>query len=62
MQSEDIYNLNLPIIHEGEEPLPLGPPTYEAQMAHARFLIRNAASDFWEKRLARMNPEPFRLD
>lgn len=53
----DIYDLDLPVVREGEEPLPLGEPSYELMLAHARFLIDSGQDSH---RLP--NPEPFVLD
>ncbi len=62
MNSDSVYDLNLPLVREGEEPLPLDSPTEEAQFAHARFLASGKSAEFWEERRARMNPKPFRFD
>lgn len=56
---DDMFDLNLPEIKEGEEPLPSPKPGWEEQFAHAEFLLSCQSPDFHEKRLTRMNPEPF---
>ncbi len=56
-----MFDLALPVVREDEEPLPTPEPTYAAQMRHARFLLRAQAADFYDRRLAAMNPAPFRL-
>lgn len=57
----DLHDLNLPEVLPGEEPLPSPPATPEALFAHARLLLKNLPPDFWEKRQADKNPEPFVL-
>ena len=59
--SHEIFDLNLPIVHPGEEPLPSPQPSYDMQMQHARFLLRAQPRDFYARRLAAMNPARFRL-
>jgi hypothetical protein len=56
-----LFELNLPQIAPGEEPLPAPTPSWEEQFAHAEFLLSCQPSGFHEQRLARMNPEPFVL-
>ncbi len=56
-----MFDLALPVVREGEEPLPAPEPTYAAQMRHARFLLRAQPPDFYDRRLAAMNPQPFQL-
>lgn len=60
--SERIFDLNLPEVEPGNEPLPHPEPSYELQWRHARFLIKSQPTDFWDRRLELMNPEPFVLD
>ena len=57
--SNEIFDLNLPIVHPGEEPLPSPQPSYDMQMQHARFLLRAQPRDFYAHRLVAMNSEPF---
>jgi hypothetical protein len=57
--SNDLFDLNLPEIGPGDEPLPAPAPGWKEQFAHAEFLLSCQPPDFHEKRLARMNPEPF---
>ena len=57
-----ILDLNLPAVRPGQEPLTHPEPSYELQMSHARFLIASQGEGFWDRRLERMNPEPFVLD
>ena len=57
----EIFELNLPVVQPGEEPLPTPRPSYEAQMRHAQFLLRAQPAGFHARRLAAMNPEPFHL-
>ncbi len=59
--SSGLFDLNLPEVGVGEGPLPNPAPTFAAQMEHAMFLLSIREPDFYEKRLARMNPKPFRL-
>jgi len=59
--SSGLFDLKLPEVGVGEGPLPNPAPTFAAQMEHAMFLLSIREPDFYEKRLARMNPEPFRL-
>jgi len=53
------YDLDLPLVREGEEPRPLDEPSYELMQAHARFLLRSAAKNNVR---SHPNPEPFVLD
>ena len=57
--STNLFDLDLPVVREGEGPLPLGEPSYELMREHAWFLLRagglNAAP-------SRPNPEPFVLE
>lgn len=55
--SKDLFDLDLPVVREGEEPHPPEKPSYELMIAHARFLID---SGFDARR--KPNPEPFVLD
>ncbi|HEX8373038.1 MAG TPA: hypothetical protein VF585_09680 [Chthoniobacterales bacterium] len=48
-------DLNLPEVLPGEALLPLPEPSYEAVMAHARWLLKMG---YGQARVAR-NPEPF---
>jgi hypothetical protein len=57
---ENIYDLNLPEVKPGEEPLPSRAPSYKRMMAHAKILIRMGRPSAEERR-AMMNPEPFRM-
>jgi hypothetical protein len=57
-----LFDLDLPGVGPGEEPIELSPPSFKAMMDHARFLLASQPADFFEERLAAMNPEPFRLD
>lgn len=59
--SDSLYDLNLPEVLPGEEPLPCPPPSYELMLAHARFLMKSglANPDAPERQ---PNPEPFVLD
>ncbi len=59
--SSGLFDLNLPEVGAGEGPLPNPEPTFETQIEHAMFLLSTRPPDFYEKRLARMSPEPFRL-
>lgn len=59
--TESLFDLNLPVVEEGDEPLLPENPSWEAQMAHARFLISTKTPEYWEERLARMNTEPFEM-
>ena len=59
--SSGLFDLDLPEVATGEGPLPNPEPTFAAQIEHAVFLLSTRRPDFYEKRLARMNPEPFRL-
>ena len=59
--SSGLFDLNLPEVGVEEGPLPNPAPTFAAQMEHAMFLLSIREPDFYEKRLARMNPEPFSL-
>jgi len=45
---DDLYDLNLPEVPPGQEPLPSPPATLEAIFAHARLLLKNLPPDFWE--------------
>ncbi len=57
--SNDLFDLDLPVIGPGEEPLPSPKANFLEQMAHAHFLLSCQPTDFFKKRLAQMNPEPF---
>jgi hypothetical protein len=56
-----LFDFDLPDVGVGEGPLPNPEPTFAAQIEHALFLLSTRRPDFYEQRLARMNPEPFRL-
>jgi len=47
----------LPVVKEGEGPLPLVEPSYELMLAHARFLLNSGLVAHRQP-----NPEPFVLD
>lgn len=53
-------DLNLPDVGPGEELLPSDGFAYEAQMAHARFLLSMKTEADFEKREALRQLEPFR--
>jgi hypothetical protein len=55
--SRSLYDLDLPVVREGEEPLPLEEPSYEFMLAHARFLLNSGLASRCQP-----NPEPFVLD
>lgn len=57
--SGSIYDLDLPVVREGEEPLPLEEPSYELQRAHALWLLRATTPPHPP---SIPNPEPFTLD
>jgi hypothetical protein len=57
--SDSLYDLDLPVVREGEEPLPLEEPSYELMRAHARWLLRSQPP---HSPAAQPNPEPFVLD
>ncbi len=59
--TESLFDLNLPVVDKHNQALPPGNVSWERQIAHARFLISSNSADYWEKRRARMNPEPFVL-
>lgn len=59
MISNSLFDLNLPVVREGEEPLPLKEPSYELMREHALFLIRSGGEG---NQPSRPNPEPFVLD
>ena len=56
-----MFDLDLPVVREGEEPLPTPAATYVAQMRHAQFLLRSQPPDFYARRLEGMNPARFSL-
>jgi hypothetical protein len=56
-----MFDLALPVVREGEEPLPTSEPSYAAQMRHARFLQRSQPPDFYTRRLEAMNPARFTI-
>jgi len=56
--SDNIYDLDLPIVREGEEPLPHDEPSYELMRAHALWLLR-AQSPLPQSPAP--NPKPFVL-
>lgn len=56
-----MFDLNLPAVRDGEEPLATPEPTYAAQMRHARFLLRSQPPDFYDRRREAMNPARFSL-
>jgi hypothetical protein len=47
----------LPVVQEGEGPIPLEEPSYELMLAHARFLLNSGLATHRQP-----NPEPFVLD
>ena len=57
--SVDLFDLNLPEVAEGEGPLDLPEPTYEAMREHALFLLRSLGSTVER---SSPSPEPFVLD
>ena len=59
---QDLRELDLPLIGPEDAPVPHPPPSFEARVQHARFLLASRPGDFYEKRRARMNPEPFRME
>lgn len=50
----NLFDLNLPVVREGEGPLPAPRPTWQAKMAHAEFLRRSGLAV-----RRKPNPEPF---
>jgi hypothetical protein len=54
---ESIWDLNLPEI--GDSGTSPESPSYEAQMAHARFLLTTKDDSFFEERIRLMNPQVF---
>jgi len=52
--SDSLFDLNLPVVGEGEGPLPAPPPSYQTMLAHAAFLRRNGLAT-----RSKPNPEPF---
>jgi len=56
--SDSLHDLDLPVVREGEEPLPLDEPSYELTHAHALWLLRSAPLP----EPPPPNPEPFVLD
>jgi hypothetical protein len=59
--SKTLFELDLPVVGTKDAPLPHPEPSFELQMQHAEFVLRSQPPDFYEKRLAAMNPEPFVL-
>ena len=57
----DRFDLNLPVIGPGEEPLPHRQPHPAALANHIRALLRSRRKLSAEERAADKNPEPFRL-
>lgn len=57
--SNGIFDLDLPEVAADGVPLPHPEPSFALQMEHALFLLKARGPDFYEKRLATMNPEPF---
>ena len=57
--SGSLYDLDLPVVREGEEPLPLEEPSYELMRAHALWLLRATSP---RPETSAPNPEPFVLD
>jgi hypothetical protein len=55
--SSSLFDLDLPVVREGEEPLPLEEPSYEFMPAHARFLLESGLAFPRQP-----NPEPFMLE
>jgi hypothetical protein len=60
MTSSSLYDLDLPVVREGEGPLPAPAPSYETMLAHARFLIKSAPDPAALNR--QPSPEPFVFD
>jgi hypothetical protein len=56
--SDSIYDFDLPVVREGEGPLPLDEPSYELQRAHALWLLRATTPP---PAPSTPNPEPFVL-
>ena len=61
MADSGLFDLNLPEIKPGEEPLPHGEPHPEALANHIRLLLRSRRKLSAEERAAAKNPEPFQL-
>ncbi len=63
--SESVYNetlinpfdLDLPVVREGEGPDPAPAPSYELMLAHARLLIKSGLAPNRQP-----SSEPFRMD
>jgi len=51
------FDLDLPVVREGEGPIPASPPSYELMLMHARFLVDSGLATQQEP-----CPEPFVLD
>lgn len=60
--SDDLFDLSLPEIQDGEGPVPQPEPSFALQMRHARFLLVSGGRNQYADRLEAMNPEPFTLD
>ncbi len=56
--SDSLYDLGLPVVREGEEPLPLEEPSYELMRAHAWWLLHTQSPP---PEQPTPNPEPFVL-
>lgn len=56
--SKSLFDLNLPEVAPGEEPLSLPEPSYELAREHALFLLRSGGNN--HRPLP--NPEPFVMD
>ncbi len=57
-KQDTIWDLDLPELEEVKHPC--AAPSYEAQTAHARFLLLAKDDSFFEERIKWMNPEAFR--
>jgi hypothetical protein len=55
--SNSLFDLDLPVVLEGEGPQPVPAASYELVLAHARFLIDSGLSSERQP-----NPEPFVFD
>lgn len=55
---DTIWDLDLPEIEEIKKPNEA--PSYEAQTAHAQFLLLAKEASFFDERIKRVNPEAFR--
>jgi hypothetical protein len=55
---EDLLDLHLPEINIPE--IPLSPPSFEMQIAHAKFLLTTKNEFFFQERIHSMNSEAFK--